>query len=95
MDRLYIVDNHSSDGTLKILERLAAERLSIKVGRDECAPYSQLVPDPVERRGGPLQYGDQTKSNALPRVLEFTEQIARQLGQANPARSTRGVSTKP
>ena len=43
LDRLYILDNDSSDGTLEILQRLEASRLSIKVGRDNELPYYQAV----------------------------------------------------
>ena len=43
LDRLYILDNDSSDGTLEILQRLAATPLSIKVARDEGLPYYQAV----------------------------------------------------
>ncbi len=41
LDRLYVLDNDSSDGTLEILQRLAANRLSITVGRDNSLPYYQ------------------------------------------------------
>ena len=43
LDRLYIVDNHSSDGTPEILRRLAASRHSIKVTRDESLSYYQAA----------------------------------------------------
>jgi hypothetical protein len=43
LDRLYILDNDSSDGTLEILQRLAASRLSVKVGHDRSLPYYQAV----------------------------------------------------
>lgn len=43
LDQLYILDNDSSDGTLEILQRLAANRLSIKVGRDNELPYYQAI----------------------------------------------------
>ena len=38
LDRLYILDNESSDGTLEILQRLAASRLSVKVGATKVLP---------------------------------------------------------
>jgi hypothetical protein len=43
----------------------------------------KLVNDPVQRRGGPLTCLDLVQIRALPRILEFAEQIARQLGEAN------------
>ena len=51
----------------------------------------RLVCDPVQRRGGPLSYLDLAQVKALPRILEFAEKIARQLGEANaklPGRSS-------
>jgi hypothetical protein len=45
----------------------------------------KLLRDPVQRRGGPLHYLDLAKISALPRILDFAEQMARQLGQADPA----------
>jgi glycosyltransferase involved in cell wall biosynthesis len=43
LDRLYIVDNHSSDATPEILQRLAANGLPIKLGTDENLRYYQAV----------------------------------------------------
>ena len=39
LDQLYIVDNGSSDGTLEILERLAASRIPIKLKSDQSVAY--------------------------------------------------------
>ena len=41
LDRLYVVDNRSSDATPEILRRLAAEGLPLSLGRDEDLPYYQ------------------------------------------------------
>jgi hypothetical protein len=41
LDRLYVVDNRSSDATPEILRRLAAEGLPLSLGRDEELPYYQ------------------------------------------------------
>jgi hypothetical protein len=43
----------------------------------------KLVYDPVQRRGGLLRYLDLAKISAVPRILEFAERMARQLGQAD------------
>ena len=43
LDRLYIVDNHSSDATPEILRRLAASGLPVTLGRDEEVRYYQGV----------------------------------------------------
>lgn len=47
--------------------------------------HRQLVRDPVERQGGPLMHLNLAEISALPRILDFAEQLARQLGQAVPA----------
>jgi glycosyltransferase involved in cell wall biosynthesis len=41
LDRLYIVDNHSSDGTEAILQKLAAEGLPISLSTDDEVPFYQ------------------------------------------------------
>ncbi|MFO1056688.1 MAG: glycosyltransferase family 2 protein [Dongiaceae bacterium] len=41
LDRLYLIDNRSSDGTAEILRRLAAEGLPIVLGRDAELRYYQ------------------------------------------------------
>src|SRR5262245_37053859 len=41
LDRLYVIDNKSSDGTFEILERLVASRQPIKLGLDDQLPYYQ------------------------------------------------------
>jgi hypothetical protein len=41
LDRLYVVDNRSSDATPEILQRLAGEGLPLRLGRDEELPYYQ------------------------------------------------------
>ena len=43
LDQLYVIDNNSSDGTLEILERLAASHHPIKLGRDDNLPYYQAA----------------------------------------------------
>ncbi len=43
LDRLYILDNDSGDGTLEILQRLAASRLPIEIKRDEVLPFYQAA----------------------------------------------------
>ncbi|HEX3065546.1 MAG TPA: glycosyltransferase family 2 protein [Dongiaceae bacterium] len=45
----------------------------------------QLIRDPVERGGGALQYLELARISALPRILDFAEQMAKQLGQTDPA----------
>jgi glycosyltransferase involved in cell wall biosynthesis len=57
--------------------------LDTYLGPHHCNYVRKLVRDPVHRRGGPLCHLDLAKISALPRILEFAEQIARQLGQAN------------
>lgn len=52
LDRLYIVDNRSSDAAWEILQQLVAGLLPIRLGRDD--------------------------------DFQFVEQMARQLGQADP-----------
>ena len=45
----------------------------------------QLMRTPVERGGGALQYLDLARISALPRILDFAEQIAKQLGKTDLA----------
>jgi hypothetical protein len=45
----------------------------------------QLIRDPVERGGGELQYLDLARISALPRILDFAEQMAKRLGQTDLA----------
>jgi len=55
----------------------------------------ELVRDPVQRRGGPLHHLDLAKISALPRILDFAEQMARQLGQADTAFWPREPGAEP
>jgi len=55
----------------------------------------RLIRDPVERRGGELLHLDLARVSALPRILDFAEQMAKQLGRTDfaiPARKP-GAST--
>ena len=45
----------------------------------------QLIRDPVERHGGALQHLSLAATKALPQILDFTEEMARELGRANLA----------
>jgi hypothetical protein len=58
------------------------------LGPQDCNYHRQLIRDPVRRQGDPLRYLDLATVRALPRILEFVEQIARQLGQANSGQAS-------
>ena len=53
------------------------------LGPQHCNYQRKLIHDPVQRKGGPLRFLDLGEVTALPRILEFAEQLAKQLGQAN------------
>ncbi len=45
----------------------------------------KLICEPVQRQGGALEYRDLARITALPRILDFAEEMARQLGRAGRA----------
>ena len=55
--------------------------LDTYLGPQHCIYQRKLVRDPVGRQGGALLHLNLAKTSALPKILDFAEQIARQLGQ--------------
>lgn len=65
------------------------------LGPTKIAYQRKLVRDPVRRRGGELSHLNLAKVNALPRILDFAERIAKELGGANPDKSPRSQGRDP
>jgi hypothetical protein len=72
--------DHSEIVPLHLLDA-AFTYLDTYLGPQHCIYQRKLVRDPVRREGGPLRHLDLAKPMALPKILDFAEQIARQLGQ--------------